>query len=153
MDALHAVRGYIKESYGSEYCPRSARVFKTRGGAQDAHEAIRPSDVTLTPDQLKNDLSRDQLRLYRLIWERFVACQMSAAVYNVVSAEIESAGYNFRASGQTVKFKGYTALYVEKTDEEEPENTPVPADLSEGEVLKLDALKPGAAFYSASSPV
>ena len=91
-----------------------ARVFKTRGGAQDAHEAIRPSDVTLTPELLKNDLSRDQLRLYRLIWERFVARQMSAAVYNVVSAEIESAGYDFRATGQTVKFKGYTALYVEK---------------------------------------
>ncbi len=141
-DALNAVRGYIKESYGAEYCPRSARVFKTRGGAQDAHEAIRPSDVTLTPELLKNDLSRDQLRLYRLIWERFVACQMSAAVYDVVSAEIESAGYDFRASGQTVKFKGYTALYVEKTDEEEPENSPVPPDLAVGEVLKLEALKP-----------
>ena len=141
-DALNAVRGYIKESYGAEYCPRSARVFKTRGGAQDAHEAIRPSDVTLTPELLKNDLSRDQLRLYRLIWERFVACQMSAATYHVVSAEIESAGYDFRASGQTVKFKGYTALYVEKTDEEEPENTPVPADLAAGEELKLQELKP-----------
>lgn len=141
-DALNAVRGYIKESYGAEYCPRSARVFKTRGGAQDAHEAIRPSDVTLTPELLKNDLSRDQLRLYRLIWERFVACQMSAATYHVVSAEIESAGYDFRASGQTVKFKGYTALYVEKTDEEEPENTPVPADLAAGEELKLQDLKP-----------
>lgn len=141
-DALQAVRAYIKESYGSDYCPHSARVFKTRGGAQDAHEAIRPSDVTLTPELLKNDLSRDQLRLYRLIWERFVACQMAAATYHVVSAEIESAGYDFRASGQTVKFKGYTALYVEKTDEEEPENSPVPADLSEGETLKLESLKP-----------
>ncbi len=141
-DALTAVRGYIKDSFGAEYCPRTARVFKTRGGAQDAHEAIRPSDVTLTPDMLKNDLSRDQLRLYRLIWERFVACQMAQAVYNVTSAEIESAGYDFRASGQTVKFKGYTALYVEKTDEEEPENSPVPADLAVGEELKLDKLTP-----------
>ncbi len=141
-DALNAVRGYIKDSFGSDYCPRSARVFKARGSAQDAHEAIRPSDVTLTPDMLKNDLSRDQLRLYRLIWERFVACQMSAAVYNVVSAEIESAGYDFRASGQTIQFKGYTALYVEKTDEEEPENSPVPADLAVGEELKLEELKP-----------
>ncbi|MBE6935930.1 MAG: type I DNA topoisomerase [Ruminococcaceae bacterium] len=141
-DALNAVRGYIKDSFGTEYCPRTARVFKTRGGAQDAHEAIRPSDVTLTPDLLKNDLSRDQLRLYRLIWERFVACQMAAATYHVVSAEIESAGYEFRASGQTVKFKGYTALYVEKTDEEEPENSPVPADLAMGEELKLESIKP-----------
>ena len=142
-DALTAVRSYIRDSFGGEFCPRAPRVFKTRGGAQDAHEAIRPSDVTLTPELLKNDLSRDQLRLYRLIWERFVACQMASAVYNVVSAEIESAGYDFRASGQTVRFKGYTALYVEKTDdEEEPENSPVPADLQVDEVLKLEALKP-----------
>ncbi|MCI9563660.1 MAG: type I DNA topoisomerase, partial [Oscillospiraceae bacterium] len=95
-EALAAVRGFIQGRYGGGYCPASPRVYKTKAGAQDAHEAIRPSDVNLTPEQVKKDLTPDQYRLYRLIWSRFVACQMSNAVYDSVSMEAEAAGHAFR---------------------------------------------------------
>src|SRR2546428_11301927 len=94
---------------GPEYRPRAPPVYKSRGSAQEAHEAVRPSDVTREPRHITRNLNKDQLALYRLIWERFLASQMNAAVYDTVSADIEAGRTIFRAQGQTLKFKGFTA--------------------------------------------
>ena len=117
-EALDAAKGFILGRYGQDYYPGKARSYKTKAGAQDAHEAIRPSDVNLTPERVKGDLTPDQYRLYRLIWSRFVACQMSNAVFDSVSVEAEAAGHGFRASSSSLKFSGFTAVYEEGRDEE-----------------------------------
>ena len=136
-EATAAARDFILGRYGAEYYPGKPRQFKTKSGAQDAHEAIRPSDVTLTPDDIKKDLTSEQYRLYKLIWSRFLACQMAPAVYDSVSIEVASAGYTFRANHSALKFSGYTAVYVEgKDEEEEVKQSPLP-DLREGEGLTL----------------
>ncbi len=141
-EALDAAKRFILSRYGAEYYPAKTRVFKTKSGAQDAHEAIRPSDVNLTPESIKKDLTSEQYRLYKLIWSRFLACQMAAAVYDSVSIEAESAGYIFRASHSSIKFSGFTAVYEEgRDDEEEAVQSPLP-DLTEGEKLDLRELKP-----------
>ncbi len=145
-EALSAARTFIEGRYGKQYYPEKTRRFKAKGNAQDAHEAIRPSDVTLTPEQLKKDLTAEQYRLYKLIWSRFLACQMAAAVYDSVSIEVESAGYQFRANHSSIKFNGFTAVYEESRDEdEEAPQSPLP-DLKEGEGLKLNALTPNQHF-------
>ena len=120
-EALDSAKGFILGRYGKDYYPGKARTFKTKAGAQDAHEAIRPSDVNLTPERIKGDLTPDQYRLYRLIWSRFVACQMSNAVFDSVSVEAEAAGHGFRASSTSLKFSGFTAVYEEGKDEEKKE--------------------------------
>ena len=117
-EATAAAAQFIKSRYGDTYYPGKPRVFKTKGAAQDAHEAIRPSDVTLEPDQIRASLTPDQYKLYRLIWLRFVACQMADAILDTISADILSEGYVFRASGHTVAFAGFTAVYEESTDDE-----------------------------------
>ena len=140
-DALDAAKQFIHSRYGVEYYPEKTRVFKTKSGAQDAHEAIRPSDVNLTPESIKKDLTSEQYRLYKLIWSRFLACQMAAAVYDSVSIEVESAGYTFRASHSSIKFSGFTAVYEEGRDDEGEEvQSPLP-DLAEGEMLNRKELK------------
>ena len=145
-EALAAAKTFIVGRYGAQYHPGKARHFKAKGNAQDAHEAIRPSDVNLTPEQVKKDLTSEQYRLYKLIWSRFLACQMSAAVYDSVSIEVESAGYQFRANRSSVKFNGFTAVYEESRDEdEEAPQSPLP-DLKEGEELKLNELTPAQHF-------
>ncbi len=145
-EALSAARTFIQSRYGKQYYPEKTRRFKSKGGAQDAHEAIRPSDVNLTPEDLKKSLTADQYRLYKLIWSRFLACQMAGAVYDSVTIEVESAGYRFRASHSSVKFNGFTAVYEESLDEdEEAPQSPLP-DLKEGEALKLNGLTPGQHF-------
>ena len=118
-EAIAAAKGFIESRYGKEYYPAQARRYKTKGNAQDAHEAIRPSDVTLTPEDVKKDLTSEQYRLYRLIWGRFLACQMASAVYDSVSIEAQSAGYTFRASHSELKFSGFTAVYEEGRDEDD----------------------------------
>ena len=139
-EALAAARDYITEHYGSEYYPGKPRHFKTKAGAQDAHEAIRPTDIRLTPDQVRKDLTQEQYRLYRLIWGRFTACQMANAVYDNVSVDAVSAGYTFRANYSELKFKGYTAVYEEAKDEESSElANPLPS-LGEGQALNLEKL-------------
>lgn len=139
-EAIAAARGFIASRYGKEYCPATPRMFKTKGNAQDAHEAIRPSDVHLTPEQIKKDLTSEQYRLYKLIWSRFLASQMAAAVYDSVTIEVESAGYQFRANRSSLKFSGFTAVYEEGRDEdEEVMQSPLP-DLKEGEKLMLKDL-------------
>ena len=145
-EALAQAKTFIKARYGDKYYPAQTRRFKAKSGAQDAHEAIRPSDVTLVPDEIRKDLTGEQYKLYKLIWSRFLACQMSAVVYDSVSMEIECRGYDFHASHSSVKFSGYTAVYEEGKDEEEEEFQPALPDLKEGEVLELDKLEKGQHF-------
>ena len=145
-EALSAARGFIGERYGERYLPAQPRRFKTKAGAQDAHEAIRPTDVRLTPELVRKDLTQEQYRLYRLIWGRFTACQMANAIYDNVSVDVLSAGYTFRANYSELKFPGYTAVYEEAKDEESDEiSSPLPS-LEEGEQLKLDKMLPDQQF-------
>ena len=136
-EAVAAAKNLIVNRYGTDYYPPKARHYKTKGNAQDAHEAIRPSDVNLIPEDIKKDLTTDQYRLYKLIWSRFLACQMASAIYDSVSIETQAAGYTFRASHSELKFSGFTAVYEEgRDDEEEAPQSPLP-DLKEGEMLEL----------------
>ena len=140
-EATAAARDFILSRYGANYYPGKPRVYKTKSGAQDAHEAIRPSNVNLTPEDVKKDLTAEQYKLYKLIWSRFLACQMASAVYDSVSIEAQSAGYSFRASRSELKFSGFTAVYEEgRDDEEEAPQSPLP-DLKEGEPLELKGTK------------
>lgn len=136
-EALRAAAEYIRGHFGDAYCPSKPRTFRTRAGAQDAHEAIRPTDVFLSPDVVRKDLTKDQYALYRLIWGRFTACQMANAIYDSVTIDAVAGGYDFRANCSEIRFKGYTAVYEEAKDEEssEPES-PLPA-VQTGEALKL----------------
>ena len=137
-EAVAAAREFIVGRYGQNYYPvKGPNHYKAKATAQDAHEAIRPSNVNWTPEMLKKDLTGEQYRLYRLIWSRFVACQMANAVYDSVAVEIEAAEHSFRASASSLKFAGYTAVYDEGRDEEKEEKeSPLPA-LQEGEQLAL----------------
>ena len=139
-EAQRAARELIDSRYGEAYRPEAYRNYKTKAGAQDAHEAIRPSDVTLTPEQVKGDLTGEQYRLYRLIWSRFLASQMSNAVYDSVSVEVVAGEHSFRASASQLKFAGYTAVYEESRDEEKEEKEVALPPLGEGEVVELENL-------------
>jgi DNA topoisomerase I len=144
-DALSAVREHIASSYGRDYLPEEPRFFKSRAGAQEAHEAIRPTMLDLPPAKVAGALASEELKLYRLIWERFVASQMNPAVYDVVTADIRAGAAAYRATGSTVKFPGYLAVYgVSEEDEEEKEKEGSGAmpPLSDGETLRLVALSP-----------
>ena len=134
-EAKTAAAGLIKELYGAEYLPDAPRVYKSKNNAQDAHEAIRPTDITLTPEKIKGSLSGDQYKLYRLIWERFMASQMQNAVMDTVSADITAAGCLFKASGYSVKFDGFTKLYEESREGEDSQSGMLPK-LDKGEKLK-----------------
>ncbi|HLE74012.1 MAG TPA: type I DNA topoisomerase, partial [Anaerolineales bacterium] len=147
--AQQEARDYIQEVHGASYLPDEAPVYKTRSkGAQEAHEAIRPTSTLRTPAQIKDQLSRDQYRLYQLIWQRFVASQMNPAVYDTVSVRIQGAGaahqYLLRASGSNLVFPGYLAVYEESVEfgAEEEENAKIPTDLAEGQKQKLLQLLP-----------
>ena len=136
-EAIAATKQFILSRYGQDYYPPQAHRYKAKANAQDAHEAIRPSNVEWTPEQLKKDLTGEQYRLYKLIWSRYVACQMANAVYDSVSVDIDAAGHSFRSSSSSLKFSGYTAVYEEGKDEEKEEKeSPLPA-LREGETLTL----------------
>ena len=147
-EAISAARDFIGERYGTPYCPEKPRRYRAKGNAQDAHEAIRPSDVRRTPDEVRASLTREQYQLYRLIWSRFVACQMSAAVYDSVSVDITALPWDsaqamptgnhvFRATSSALKFNGFTAVYEEgRDDEREESNSPLPT-LQEGQILCL----------------
>lgn len=141
-EAIAAARSFILDRYGQAYYPEKPRRYKTKSGAQDAHEAIRPSDVRLDPDSIRKDLTAEQYKLYKLIWSRFLSCQMASAVYDSVSIDVESAGYLFRANHSSIKFNGFTAVYEEgRDDEEEVSQSPLP-DLKEGEAVKADNFTP-----------
>ncbi|NCB51843.1 MAG: type I DNA topoisomerase [Clostridia bacterium] len=139
-EALSTARDYIVGHYGEEYYYGSPRRYKTRAGAQDAHEAIRPTYVELAPEQVRKDLTQEQYRLYRLIWGRFTASQMANSVYDNVVIDTESEGYIFRANFSEQRFAGYTAVYEETHDDDPNEvKKPLP-NLSEGEEVGLKKL-------------
>ena len=119
-EARAASKIYIEETYGTAYYEN--RYFKTKQGAQDAHEAIRPTYVDLTPEKVKSSLTNDQYKLYNLIYNRFIASQMSSAEYDTISVTINAGKYNFKANGQSIKFKGFMKLYVETKDQDNGED-------------------------------
>ena len=135
-EARDAAAKCIEEIYGKEYLPPSPRVFKSKKNAQDAHEAIRPSMPELTPDRVKASLTTDQFKIYKLIWERFIASQMANALLDTVSVTIDAEGCTFKASGYSVKFDGFTKLYEEKKDSEEENNKMLPP-INKEDILKL----------------
>ncbi|MBE7026458.1 MAG: type I DNA topoisomerase [Ruminococcaceae bacterium] len=135
-EAQYAARDYINANYGENYAPKSFRYYKSRKNAQDAHEAIRPTDVSLTPARIKESLTNDQYKLYKLIWERFVASQMKDAIIESTACDIEANGHIFKAAGTKVKFDGFMKVYIEGTDTEKQKETALPL-LTEKETLKL----------------
>ena len=145
-EALMAAKNYIIEHYGKEYYHGSFRVYKTKSGAQDAHEAIRPTNIELSPERVRKDLTPEQYRLYRLIWGRFTACQMANSVYDNVVVDVESNDYIFRANYSEMKFPGYTAVYEESRDEETEELRSKLPSLEEGERVYLEKMLPEQQF-------
>ena len=146
-EARAAAKKHIIKEYGEEYYEN--RFYKTNKDAQDAHEAIRPTYVELEPEKIKDSLTSDQYKLYKLVYNRFIASQMSAATYDTVSVDIKANEYNFKANGQTLKFKGFMTLYVEsddlkKTDKKEDENN-IP-ELEEKEELTKQKIEPKQSF-------
>ena len=141
-EAVAAAKEYIAGAYGENYICPYKRVWKTKSAtaAQDAHEAIRPSVPSLTPDEVDKSISGDTAKLYRMIWSRFMASQMADCQQDTVSVTVSAADYRFKASGYTVTFDGFTALYEEATDEKEKKETNLPP-LEQGQVLKLKELK------------
>jgi DNA topoisomerase-1 len=145
--ALGEVRDFIGGSYGQAYLPAKANFYKTKGGAQDAHEAIRPTDVNRTPESLRNYLGADELKLYRLIWQRFVASQMTPAVFDQTTIDIKAGRFTFRATGSVQKFDGFLKVYQEGRDETPKEGEDDDAELTlpkveKGETLKLNKITP-----------
>ena len=145
-EAQAAARSFIESRYGAAYRPETPKQYKAKAGAQDAHEAIRPSSVTLTPEQVKGDLTGEQYRLYRLIWSRFLASQMANAVYDSVSVDIAAGEHAFRASASSLKFAGYTAVYEESRDDDKEDREPALPELQPGEVVTLEGFEPGQHF-------
>lgn len=153
-DAQEAARELIRGKYGEQYCPKTPRTFKSRNGAQDAHEAIRPVRVDLEPAQIKSFLTPEQYRLYKLIWDRFVSSQMESAALSTVTADVSCGGYIFRTSGYTVTFPGFMSVYEETVDDaqasdtDEEKNIKLP-ELKNGDVLKADAIIPSRHYTEA----
>ena len=146
-DAIAQVRDHIGASYGQTYLPEKPNFFKSKKDAQEAHEAIRPTDVTRTPDSVRRYLDDDMFKLYQMIWQRFVASQMVPAVFDQTTIDVDASGYTFRATGSVMKFEGYLAAYQavkeeeEKDDEADEAGNRLPA-VREGEQLRLETIRP-----------
>lgn len=138
-EAKAAAAALIETRFGKEYVPAKPREYKTKKGSQDAHEAVRPSTIDLTPEIVKDSLTSDQYKLYKLIWERFMASQMENALLNTVAVDIEANGCMFKANGYTVKFDGFTRLYEESAEDDSEEGGALPK-ITEGEILKVKEL-------------
>ena len=140
-EAMAAAADFIKNRYGKEYYYGHFHVFKTKSGAQDAHEAIRPTHVELDPERIQSSLTKEQFKLYKLIWSRFLASQMANAVYDTVAIDTECAGHVFRSTHQSMKFAGFVAVYEEgRDDEAETVGSPLP-DLEEGEMANASKIE------------
>lgn len=137
--ARKAAKEQITKMYGESYYEN--RYYKTKSDAQDAHEAIRPTYIDLTPNDLKDSLTKDQYKLYTLIYNRFLASQMATAIYDTIAVQIDANTYQFKANGQTLKFKGFMALYVESKDIEEKEEDNKIPELVENEELKKEKIE------------
>ena len=152
--ALGEVRDFIGKQYGAHYLPEKAVHYRSKKDAQDAHEAIRPTDVARTPDSLAKYLNNEELKLYRLIWQRFVASQMTPAVFDQTTIDIEAGRFIFRATGSVQKFDGFLKLYQEgrdeKTEEDEEAERSLPL-VEKGETLKLNTDYAGTAFHRAAA--
>ena len=156
VDAQNEARALIVEKYGENFCPATPRNYKSRAGAQDAHEAIRPARVAIEPAMIKKQLTSDQYKLYKLIWERFVASQMESAELDTLSVDFDCGGYTFKASGYSVAFQGYMAVYEESEEEatstadeiKEVKDIRIPS-LSEGQRLSSDSVTPNRHFTEA----
>ena len=150
-EAQEAARSFILGKYGNEYCPASPRNYKTKAGAQDAHEAIRPSRVELEPSLIRKSLTPDQYKLYKLIWDRFVSSQMESATLSAVSADFTASGYVFRASGYTVTFPGYMAVYesTEEASADADERDVRIPPVKEGQMLPSEEITPAKHFTKA----
>ena len=143
-EARAVAKELITQKYGANYYEN--RYYKTKQNAQDAHEAIRPTYINLEPEKIKDYLTTDQYKLYRLIYNRFIASQMASAIYDTVTANIDVGNYNFRANGQTLKFKGFMTLYVETIEgEKEEENNSIP-ELTIGQEVKKEKLEAKQSF-------
>jgi len=142
-EAQSAAREYIVRTFGDKFCPEKPNIFKSKKSAQDAHEAIRPIYMDVRPDDVKASLSADNYKLYKLIYERFLASQMSDATYNSVALDVAVGDYTFKATGRTPIFAGYTIVYTEyeAKDKDEDETISAIPPLEEGEVLKLNGIK------------
>lgn len=137
-EAYEAAVAFIKETYGDAFVNPERIVYKSKGKTQDAHEAIRPTNVSRTPESIKDSLSKDQYRLYKLIWERFVASQMSPAVYDTLSVKLSAGDYTFRASGSRLRFSGFLEAYSKGEEEDEK----VIPKLTQGDILQVEQLLP-----------
>ena len=149
--ALADIRGFIGGSYGERYLPEKPNAFKSKKGAQDAHEAIRPTDVNRTPDSLASRLGPDELKLYRLIWQRTVASQMAPAVFDQTTIDIRAGRFMFRATGSVQKFDGFLKVYQEGRDDKPKDGEDEDAELDlplvqQGETLKLNSITPNQSF-------
>ena len=142
-DAQKACREFIKEKYGEKYLPAKPNIYVTKKNAQDAHEAIRPITMQITPEMVQDSLSKDNYKLYKLIYERFLASQMNEAEYSNVTATIDVNDYNFKATGKTLDFAGYTAVYKEFVDEDKEQKQEISKlpVLTEGEKVDVKDLK------------
>jgi DNA topoisomerase-1 len=153
-EALEEARAYIGKTYGKEFLPPKARVFKSSKSAQDAHEAIRPTGTAYAPDRIKRYLKGDEFRLYQLIWNRFIASQMNPAVFDQTGVDIQAGRCLFHAQGSIMKFPGFTAVYTESSDKEDDNGVEATGnsngsrlpDVSEGEALRLLSLEPQQSF-------
>jgi len=137
-EALSACGAYIRSNYGDEYYAGKPRIFKNSNAAQDAHEAIRPSDVNIDPESIKGDLTSEQYRLYKLIWSRFLASQMANAVYSTASIDVQCKGHVFRANHQSLLFAGFLKVYDDSKDEGAEAVKPPLPDLSEGDSVEYE---------------
>lgn len=141
-EAQKAAINLIRDKYGEKYLPEKPRVYKVKKGAQDAHEAIRPTYLEKDPESLKDSLSQDQYKLYKLIYERFLASQMASAVYDTINADIKADEYIFKLAGSKLKFAGFMDIYIEGKDTEEEEEQNLLPDISVDEVLNLKEINP-----------
>ena len=143
-EARATAQKYITETYGENYYEN--RYYKTNKEAQDAHEGIRPTYAELEPEKIKDSLTKDQYKLYRLIYNRFMASQMASAVYDTMSVTINANDYTFKANGQNLKFKGFMTLYVEGTDGKEEKEAGMLPELIQDEIVKLEKIEPKQSF-------
>lgn len=143
-EARVTAKKYITETYGENYYEN--RYYKTNKEAQDAHEGIRPTYAELEPEKIKDSLTKDQYKLYKLIYNRFMASQMASAVYDTMSVTINANDYTFKANGQNLKFKGFMTLYVEGTDGKEEKEAGMMPELIQNEIVKLEKIEPKQSF-------
>ena len=143
-EARASAKVHIVNTYGENYYEN--RYYKTNKEAQDAHEGIRPTYADLEPDKIKDSLTKDQYKLYKLIYNRFMASQMSSAVYDTMAVTIDSNNYTFKANGQNLKFKGFMTLYVEETDEKQEEDNEIIPELVQGQEVKEQKIEPKQSF-------